>query len=331
MSTLQLPRNNQLLHSPSEKFKAKDLAVWMLSAGLIVLGGRTILLATSPLEQVSAGSLVVGASGLVGSLEGKKNERIRLENERNQNKLLQLMFSSLFFGDGIFMMPDWGTVNTVLGGQWQTIEVDAVNEDRKDTASILSPMKSAIASSPFGVGVKRFFFDRREDQRSAQDIVDRLQEYKRASPILLELSEHLEHEGTQYQLKALAKEACNYAIEHTDQEICESLNLQEQDTRYQFYTDVYFYLRVWLKNSIEYDMEMPDIGRSLKNVSIYLKAFQFLRSERADYFLVPEENLKSAPSELVKVISQYLDALIEKLESDRPGQGVFGRLLNPHH
>lgn len=337
MSTLHFLHNDysQLPQGKQSKFQGnrltpQELIVRLVSVVLIGVGGKNLIFDQTPIVQVSAGSLVAGATTLVASSEKERNERLR-KNELIRMQTNFFMVAPIDLRDALFMMLDWGKVNTNFGGHLQTIDVDTVDEERKETGSMFSPIKSAIASSPFGLGVKRFFFDRKDDQHSTKEIVDRLQEYEQISPISRELSEHLEHEETQYQLKALAKEACNYAMEHTDKEVCKSLNLREQNARYQFYTDVYFYLRVWLKNSIEYDMEMPDIGRSIKNVSIYLKAFEFLRSERVDYFLVPEEHLQSNPHELVKVISQYLDALIEKLESDQLGQGVFGRLLNPHH
>lgn len=330
MTTLRLPHDNQLKLPEGIHAKHKALFIGLVSAGLFTLGGATILFTTDTTEQLSAGSLVLGATGLVTSIEEKRNERLTLENENIKNRILMFMFSHFLVGNDMFVMPDWEIIDTTAGENWITVDVEPVNRDKSGMASFLHPMKSAISSSPFGLGVKRFFFDRKDDQHNTKEIVDRLKEYEQVSPVLRELSEHLEHEETQYQLKALAKEACNYAMEHTEKEVFESLNLQEQNTKYQFYTDVYFYLRVWLKNSIEYDMEMPDIGRSIKDVSIYLKAFKFLRSERVDYFLVPEEHLKSDLDELVKAIRQYLDALIEKLESDQPGQGVLGRLLSPH-
>ena len=276
--------------------KAPKIATAVVLTTCAVLAGKIIFFDLPPGLKMPALLAFLAPAGTLAL----KIDEMASENEQ-------------FFGGAMLLTNG----NLVVNWMDNHSETNVFYENPKETVSVLETLFKP-----------RFFFDRlRDKEKKLSSIIGR---QKVGSPVSQDLADHLEHGETQYQLKALAKEACNYAIDHTEKEICQSLNLQEQDTRYQFYTDVYFYLRVWLKNSIEYDMEMPDIGRSIKDISIYLKAFKFLQSERTDYFLVPDEQLKSDPNELVKVISQYLETLISRLESEEPGQGVFGRLLNPH-
>lgn len=215
-----------------------------------------------------------------------------------------------------FLMNGNITVN------WMRQDIESAPESKLHVTSILQ-----------NLDVHKFFFDHGNNKDKETRISSLAEENKSTSPALSELSGHLADELTQLQLQKLAKEACDCAIDNlkvSDKVHLESLGLAKDETRYQFYSDVYFYLRVWLKNSIEYDMEMPDIGRSIKDVSIYLDAFKFLRAERTEYFLSPGDQFTFSVGEMLKTIQHYLDSLIGELETVNSKSGFFNRLFTGH-
>lgn len=136
----------------------------------------------------------------------------------------------------------------------------------------------------------------------------RAREYEEYFDACQLIAKHLATE--QKQLKALAKEACNIVLKDLEPGHLERLRLLTSEGKASFYGDIYAYLSVWLKFSIEYDFPMPDIGRSILDRKLYIDTIKFLRDQRLDWFFLPEEKHQ-------KLLRKYLNILVSLLEEYR--------------
>jgi hypothetical protein len=122
------------------------------------------------------------------------------------------------------------------------------------------------------------------------------------------IAQHLEqHEED---LKTLAVEAADDILNRLSEERLKALGLYDLDARNPFIGDIYKYLRVWLKTSIEYDMTMPEnrIAQNTLDRKLYLDVIRHIRDDKIEAFSLAEENQK-------KVVRKYLTILIERLEA----------------
>lgn len=122
------------------------------------------------------------------------------------------------------------------------------------------------------------------------------------------IAQHLEqHEED---LKSLAVEAADDVLDQLSEERLKALGLYDLDARNPFIGDIYKYLRVWLKSSIEYDMPMPEnrIAQNTLDRKLYLDVIRHIRDDKIEAFSLAEENQK-------KVVRKYLTILIERLEA----------------
>jgi hypothetical protein len=189
----------------------------------------------------------------------------------------------------------------------------------------LHPSQRQSASSQ---ALPKYYFDRKQEKKARFSRRTNRNHFRLITP--QEIAHFWTKADTQEQLKALAKEACDYALKHADnasKHTLEKMNLLEREMLYKFYGDIYCYLRVWLKNSIQFGMQMPDIGRSMPEASIYIDALQFLRDERIEYFLISKSESIAIDRTSAKLIRHYLDSLITALKKGSQ-DNWFQRILN---
>jgi hypothetical protein len=135
----------------------------------------------------------------------------------------------------------------------------------------------------------------------------RVREYEAYLDSCEKTATHLE--GNIEQLKALAKESGDKAIQklaNKDAIALSELGLDRVGQKHLFYTDIFLYLSIWLKNSIRFDQEMPSMKREIKDRSVYADALEYLRQERINWFS-PKDR---AGQEILK---KYLGLLINQL------------------
>lgn len=137
----------------------------------------------------------------------------------------------------------------------------------------------------------------------------RAREYEEYADICHEVADHLERQKDQ--LRKLAKEASDLAIARLNPSNLKRSKLRTRDSQVRFFGDVYAYLRLWLKYSIDYDFPMPRLELAFPDEKIvYVDTFKFLRDERLDWFSLPSEKHKA-------LLKKYLNILISNLEGGR--------------
>jgi hypothetical protein len=120
------------------------------------------------------------------------------------------------------------------------------------------------------------------------------------------IAQHLEKSSEE--LKYLAVEASDEILEQLSEEHLKRLSLYELEDRNPFIGEIYKYLRVWLKSSIEYDMPMPEeeIDQTALDRKLYIDTLKNIRDNKVDEFGLKEESQK-------QIIKKYLNILIMKL------------------
>lgn len=122
------------------------------------------------------------------------------------------------------------------------------------------------------------------------------------------IAQHLEqHEED---LKALAVEAADDVLDQLSEDRLKALGLYDLEARNPFIGDIFKYLRVWLKSSIEYDMPMPE-NRIIQNTldrKLYLDVIKHIRDNKIEAFGLAEEDQK-------RVVRKYLTTLVERLDA----------------
>ena len=137
----------------------------------------------------------------------------------------------------------------------------------------------------------------------------RVREYEAYLDSCEKIATHLDLEKIKEQLKALAKESGDKAIQklaNKDAVALNELGLDGAEQKHLFYTDIFLYLSIWLKNSIRFDQEMPSMKRKIKDRSVYADALEYLRQERIDWFL-PKDQAGQ------EILNKYLGLLINQL------------------
>ncbi|MBD1871889.1 hypothetical protein H6F75_00190 [Nodosilinea sp. FACHB-131] len=122
------------------------------------------------------------------------------------------------------------------------------------------------------------------------------------------IAQHLEqHEED---LKALAVEAADDVLDQLSEARLKALALYDLDARNPFIGDIFKYLRVWLKSSIEYDMSMPEdrITQNALDRKLYLDVIKHIRDHKIEAFGLADEAQK-------KVVRKYLTILVERLDA----------------
>lgn len=135
----------------------------------------------------------------------------------------------------------------------------------------------------------------------------RVREYEAYLDSCENTAAHLEKSAKQ--LIALAKESGEKAIQKLAKKDAVTLNelgLDKADQKHLFYTDIFLYLSIWLKNSIRFDQEMPSMKRNIKDRSVYADALEYLKQERISWFS-PKDRVGQ------EILKKYLGLLINQL------------------
>jgi hypothetical protein len=121
------------------------------------------------------------------------------------------------------------------------------------------------------------------------------------------IAQHLEKKSEE--LKYLAVEAADEILDKLNEEHLKRLNLYEPEDRNPFIGEIYKYLRVWLKSSIEYDMPMPEenIHQTALDRKLYIDTLENIRDNKIDKFGLKEEKQE-------QIIRKYLNILIVRLD-----------------
>jgi len=122
------------------------------------------------------------------------------------------------------------------------------------------------------------------------------------------VAQHLEQH--EQDLKALAVEAADDVLDQLSEDRLKALRLYDLDARNPFFGDIFKYLRVWLKSSIEYDMPMPEdrITQNTLDRKLYLDVIKHIRDHKIEAFGLAEEAQR-------KVVRKYLTILVERLDA----------------
>lgn len=121
------------------------------------------------------------------------------------------------------------------------------------------------------------------------------------------IAQHLEKSSEE--LKYLAVEAADEILDKLNEEHLKRLNLYEPEDRNPFIGEIYIYLRVWLKSSIEYDMPMPEenIHQTALDRKLYIDTLKNIRDNKINKFDLKEESQE-------QIIRKYLNILIMRLD-----------------
>lgn len=116
--------------------------------------------------------------------------------------------------------------------------------------------------------------------------------------------------GVSEQLKFLAVEAADETLASLTIERLKRLGLEDYNARGNFYEDIYLYLRVWLKNSIEFDMPMPEdrIKQFSLDRKLYLDTVTLVRDSKIDQLGLTDERQ-------INLVRRYLNILIDRLDA----------------
>lgn len=107
-------------------------------------------------------------------------------------------------------------------------------------------------------------------REQAQDYLNKVRQIETYFSLCQEISLNLGAEQYDERLQEIAQTATDDFLDSKDKTYLESLNLTNKgENRYPIYEDIYLYLKVWLKNSIEYDVCMPGINHQVHQRSIY--------------------------------------------------------------
>lgn len=122
------------------------------------------------------------------------------------------------------------------------------------------------------------------------------------------VAKHLE--ASSERLKYLVVEAVDETLANLPVERLQRLGLQDLNARGDFYKDIYLYLRGWLKNSIEFDIPMPEnrIVQSSLDRKLYLDTITLIREHKMEQFGLTDERQLS-------IVRRYLNILIDRLDA----------------
>lgn len=144
------------------------------------------------------------------------------------------------------------------------------------------------------------------EQQDAISLKEKIREFKEDSDARQEAVKCLSHDDDQ--LKALAKEAGDFALKKHSLESLGMSDYEREESKYPLYGDIYLYLKTWLSSSLKYNQSMPlqVIRRAIPDRRPYIVALSFIKNERINYFSLSSEASK-------KVVIKFLDALIQQL------------------
>lgn len=118
-------------------------------------------------------------------------------------------------------------------------------------------------------------------KEQAQDYLNKVREIETYFSLCQEISLNLGADQYDDRLQEIAQTATDDFLDSKEKIYLESLNLtSEGENRYPIYEDIYLYLKVWLQNSIEYDVCMPDIDRQIQQRNIYTSIIENIRSQK---------------------------------------------------
>jgi len=149
-------------------------------------------------------------------------------------------------------------------------------------------------------------------KEQAQDYLNKVREIETYFSLCQEVSLNLGADQYDDRLQEISQTATDEFLDSKDKTYLESLKLaNEGENRYPIYEDIYLYLKVWLQNSIEYDICMPDIGRQIHQKRIYISIIENIRGQRyLDMFPISGVESKD-------IIRKFLGVLIDMLEKSK--------------
>ncbi len=146
-------------------------------------------------------------------------------------------------------------------------------------------------------------------REQAQDYLNKVREIETYFSLCQEISLNLGSDQFDERLQEIAQTVTDDFLDSQDKIYLESLNLtNEGSNRHPLYEDIYLYLKVWLQNSIEYDVCMPDIDRQIQQRNIYTSIIETMRNQKyLDMFPV-------SGVECQDIIRKFLGVLTDMLE-----------------